>query len=134
MRLVLGENSPEIVKQIQHLFAGNFELAAVAENGDALFAAVHAHNPDVVVTDLNMPVMNGIEATRKIIAAGFRARMIIMSVEDSPEVVLAALCAGAVGYVLKEDAAEDLLPAVVAVAAGRTFISPKLAGRIKHTL
>jgi len=81
--------------------------------------------PDVIITDISMPVLNGIEAAIQLRASGSKAKVIFLTVHSDPEFVRACLAAGASGYVLKTRLATDLLPAVKEVLAGRTFVPPE---------
>ena len=83
--------------------------------------------PDVIVTDISMPVLNGIEAARKLKARGSRAKIVFLTVHADQDYVRAALGAGAVGYVLKSDLASDLLPCLREAEAASPFVSPALA-------
>src|SRR6185436_20027544 len=98
--------------------------------GDGRSAVQLASNlrPDVIVMDIGMPDLNGIDATRQIAAAVPTARIVVLSVYTDKRYVLGALRAGASGYVLKVGAHDDLLRAVRAVAAGKHYLSPEITG------
>jgi len=90
-------------------------------------AAVEANAqllPDVVVLDLSMPVLNGIEAAKRMLAANPSARIVFLTVEKDPDTCRAALETGACGYVLKPRLATDLIPAIELARDGRRFVSP----------
>jgi DNA-binding NarL/FixJ family response regulator len=86
--------------------------------------------PDVVIMDIGMPELNGVDATRQIVADLFKAKVLCLSVHRETSVVRAMLEAGAKGYVLKTSAARELIEAVRTVAAGETYLSPPVAGDI----
>lgn len=101
-------------------------IGTSADGRDTVRQAVQLQ-PGVVVMDISMPLMNGIEAAREIRDRAPRTRVVILSMHSSTEHVFHALEAGAAGYVLKESAASEILDAVRAVHAGRRYLSPKVA-------
>ena len=102
----------------------DFQVVAEASDGREAVNAAAEHKPDVVVMDLAMPNLNGIEAARQI-TSGFPAtRVVVLTMHSDEEYVLRALKAGARGYLLKESAEADLIAAVRAVSAGKAFFSP----------
>jgi DNA-binding NarL/FixJ family response regulator len=109
LRVVVGDDSPEVLAQTANLLASVFDVEATARNGKELVQLVLGCNPDVVVADLSMPEMTGIEAARQLMAAGFQGAIVMLSVYNDAEIVKAALDAGAICYVLKESAGEDLV-------------------------
>ena len=81
----------------------------------------------MVVLDISMPVLNGIEAARKLKATGSSARIVFLTVHADPDYVNAAFGTGALGYVLKSELASDLLPCLKEALVGRSFVSPSIA-------
>jgi DNA-binding NarL/FixJ family response regulator len=114
------------------LKAAGIEVAAEAANGEQAVAAVLAHRPDVVLMDVRMPVMDGIEATRRILAAsdGGPTRIIILTTFDLDEYVYAALAAGASGFLLKDVTPEHLVAAVRLVRTGDALLAPSITRRL----
>ncbi|HLI60596.1 MAG TPA: response regulator transcription factor [Solirubrobacteraceae bacterium] len=108
------------------------DLSVVAEAGDGAqaIAAVARHEPAVVLMDVRMPVLDGVEATRRIVASGSASRIIILTTFDLDEYVYAALRAGASGFLLKDAQPGDLLSAVRAVAAGEAVVAPRVTRRL----
>jgi DNA-binding NarL/FixJ family response regulator len=102
----------------------------VAETGDGRSAVKLARQtrPDVVILDVSMPLLNGIEAAKQIASGVPQSKVIVMSMHAASHFILAALHAGAAGYLLKEAAFEELLLAVRAVLKGQTYLSPAIAG------
>jgi DNA-binding NarL/FixJ family response regulator len=98
-----------------------------ASDGREAVNAVERVHPDVVVMDIAMPNLNGIEATRQIIANGAAVSIVVLSMHSDEEYVLRALKAGARGYLLKESAEADLIAAVRAVIGGKSFFSPAVS-------
>jgi len=112
------------------------DLEVVAEAGDgmAAVAAAQQHRPDVVLMDVRMPGLDGIEATRRIVAAQPEVRVLILTTFDLDEYVMSGLRAGASGFLLKDARKEDLLSAIRAVAAGDAVIAPSTTRRLVETL
>lgn len=129
LRLVLGEDNADIVWEIRNLLSPDFDVVATAENGVCLVAAAERLKPDIIVTDINMPGMNGIEAGRRIRALGYCEAIVILSATNDPEIVQATLEAGICGYVLKENAGEELASAIESAVKGRPFLSSGILSR-----
>jgi DNA-binding NarL/FixJ family response regulator len=108
------------------------DLTVVGEagNGAEAIAAVAEYQPAVVLMDVRMPVMDGVEATRRIVESGAGARIIILTTFDLDEYVYAALRAGASGFLLKDAQPGDLLSAVRAIAAGEAVVAPRVTRRL----
>ena len=104
------------------------EIVAEAENGALAVEAARESTPDVVVMDLTMPTMNGIDATRLIKAAGTGSAVLILSVHMDKRYICEALKAGADGFIPKECTSEELIAAIRTVADGETYLNPKVAG------
>ncbi len=114
----------------QTLREHGFDVVGEASNGRAGAQLVLELRPDVVVMDLDMPQMNGIEATRAIVAADPRARILMLTISSDDHDVLDALAAGASGYLLKSAPAEDIVQAVAAACEGDSTIAPRVATRL----
>jgi len=111
------------------------DLRVVGEAGDGAeaIAAVTRLEPTVALMDVRMPVMDGVEATRRIVDSGTPTRIIILTTFDLDEYVYAALRAGASGFLLKDAQPADLLSAVRAVAAGEAVVAPRITRRLLET-
>lgn len=103
-------------------------VVAEAENGRVAVRLARELHPDVAVMDIAMPELNGIEATRQIVADDPRVRVLALSMHSDRRFVAEMLKAGASGYLLKECAFEELAEAIRTVAAGRAYLSPRIAG------
>src|SRR4051812_47918857 len=99
-------------------FEPSFEVVAEGDDGEDALAIVDAHKPDVVIMDINMPKVNGVEATKQLIEADTETKVIILSIHDDENYVTHALKTGARGYLLKEMDADTLIEAVKVVADG----------------
>jgi DNA-binding NarL/FixJ family response regulator len=107
-----------------------FTIVAECADGAGVAQAVTAHSPDVVVMDLRMKDVDGIEATRRLRAAGDVPPVLVLTTFDDDELLSAALRAGAAGFVLKDSPAEDLIRAVRTVASGDSWLDPSVTARV----
>jgi DNA-binding NarL/FixJ family response regulator len=107
-----------------------FEIAGEAGDGREAVELARAHQPDVVLMDVRMPHMDGIEATRRIAQAGLRSRVLMLTTFDLDEYVYEALRAGASGFLLKDAGRERLIDAIRTVAAGESLFAPSVLRRL----
>ncbi len=107
-----------------------FEVVGECANGSSVPQSVAALHPDVVLMDVRMPVVDGVEATRQLTARDGSPPVLVLTTFDDDEILAAALRAGAAGFVLKDVPAEDLQRAVRAVAAGGAWLDPSVTGRV----
>ena len=105
----------------------NLEVVGESENGRETVGLAASLRPDVVVMDVGMPVLNGIEATQTIVAQCPTVAVVILSMHADESYVMRALKAGARGYLLKDSAAADLIGAIQAISQGKSFFSPKVS-------
>jgi DNA-binding NarL/FixJ family response regulator len=112
----------------------DFEVVGEAASGDQAVALVQGQAPDVVLMDVRMPGTDGVEATRQIVAAGSRSRVIILTTFDLDEYAYAALRAGASGFLLKDAPPGDLISAIRAVASGDAVVAPSTTRRLLSSL
>ncbi|MGN7407849.1 MULTISPECIES: response regulator [unclassified Sporosarcina] len=115
----------EGVKRILQ-FEDTFEIVAEGDDGSEVFTLYEEHNPDVVLMDINMPRMNGIEATEQLMTKYPDAKVIVLSIHDDESYVSQALKTGALGYMLKEMDADAIVQAIKVVAAGGSYLHPKV--------
>lgn len=107
-------------------FEVNFEVVAEGDDGSQAVSLVEEYQPDVVIMDINMPTLNGVEATGQLIGQFPDTKVIILSIHDDENYVTHALKTGAMGYLLKEMDAEQLVEAVKVVADGGSYLHPKV--------
>ena len=112
--------------------APDIEIVGEAANGEEAITLALALQPDVILMDLKMPGLNGIEATRRIIYASPRIGVLVLTMFETDETVFAAMRAGARGYLLKDADQEEVLRAVKAVSHGEAIFSPAIAERLIH--
>jgi len=105
----------------------NLEVVGESENGRETVALAASLKPDVLVMDVGMPVLNGIEATQTIVTQNPTVAVVILSMHADESYVMRALKAGARGYLLKDSAAADLIGAIQAISQGKSFFSPKVS-------
>jgi DNA-binding NarL/FixJ family response regulator len=132
VRLVLADDHEIMRMGLRELLQRQANLTIVGEvaDGEAAVDMVLALEPDVAVLDIAMPKLSGLQAARTILSHGSRTRILLLSAHDSPQVISEVLDSGANGFVLKSEAARDLVAAVQAVRAGQTFFTPKVAGMV----
>ena len=129
LRLVLGDDHTIVRQGLRKILEAHREWQVVAEvgNGREAVQITTVERPDVVILDVGMPQMNGIEATRQIVKRQPDVRVLILSMHADESYIIQAVQAGARGYLLKDSADTDLIRAVEAVSAGKSFFSPAAA-------
>ena len=130
MRVVIADDEPLARERLRMLLSGQADVQIVAEAGDGR-EALHAcadHAPDVVLLDIAMPGMDGIEAAMLIRRHNPNARIVFVTVHAESMLIEAGREAGALGYVLKDAAGEDLVAAIRAALSGRQYVSRELRG------
>jgi DNA-binding NarL/FixJ family response regulator len=129
IRIVLADDHTIIRSGLRLLLEqqADFKVVAEGEDGRQAVQLVAKHHPDVVILDIGMPQLNGIEATRQIVAQEGHRNVVILSMHSDESYVLRALKAGARAYILKNAAEADLIRAVRAVSEGKSFFSPVIS-------
>jgi DNA-binding NarL/FixJ family response regulator len=129
IRVVLADDQPLVRAGLKRIIDADAEVEVVGEAGDGPQAIQEAlsTNPDIVLMDVRMPILDGIEATRRLLERGSSARIIVLTTFGLDEYVVSALRAGASAFVLKEAPPEHILAAIHQVAAGRAIIDPAVA-------
>ena len=133
IKVLLADDHRFVRKSLRTLLerTGDIEVVATASNGLEAVAQANLHSPDVVVLDVSMPVMDGIEAARQIAEQRPGSKIVMISIYDTSPYVHSSLKAGASGYVLKDLAASDLAAAIRTVARGKRFYSEKVAEKAR---
>jgi DNA-binding NarL/FixJ family response regulator len=130
-RILLADDHKEMRDRVVRLLGHEFEVLEPVCDGGALLEAASRLKPDVCLVDISMPVVNGIEAAALLREGGTTAKIIILTIHEDPDFLVAALNAGASGYVVKPRMASDLRAAIKEVMSGRTYISSSLSSSTK---
>ncbi len=125
-RVVIADDHAGIHPLIRRILEPEFDIVDAVFDGQALMDSARAYEPDVLVVDISMPVMSGIEAIRRLETARTRA-VVVLTTHADLNLLDQAVKAGALGYVLKARAATDLAPAIRAALRGERFTSPSIA-------
>ena len=125
--MLLADDHAIFLEGLRRILEDNFDVIGTASDGRNLLKAVGKLSPDVIVADISMPVLNGIEAARQIKKADPRAKIIFLSMHHDALYAAAAFRAGASGYVVKDTAASELQSAIRHVLSGRTYMTPYVA-------
>jgi DNA-binding NarL/FixJ family response regulator len=130
--VVIADDQPMVRAGLRSLLEGEDGVVVVGEavDGEQALAAARRHRPDVVLMDIRMPNLDGLEATRRLVAEGSAARVLILTTFDLDEYVFEALRAGASGFLLKDATAEELIAAVRILAAGDAILAPAVTRRV----
>ncbi|MGD0774515.1 MAG: response regulator transcription factor [Candidatus Solibacter sp.] len=129
IRILLADDHTIVRKGLRMLLESHegFRVVAEAADGREAVALAEQHRPDIVVMDLAMPVLNGIEAARQICSGDTHSAIVFLSMHSDEGYVLKALKSGAKGYLLKDSAEHDLINAVETVSEGKAFFSPAIS-------
>src|SRR3974390_2105663 len=122
--MLLADDHPGFSEMIEGLLGPTFEVVGEVSDGQSLVEKARELSPDIIISDISMPILNGIEAAQQLKRLGTPAKIIFLTVHSGTDFVRACMAAGASGYVDKPRAATDLLAAIGKVLAGHTFISP----------
>ena len=125
-RVLLADDSPDVLEAVSRMLAPEFEIVGRVSDGLSLMSEARKLNPDVMVVDLFMPGVSGIEAARELKKRHNPGAIIFLTVYDDASFVEAAQAMGAMGYVLKSSADRDLVPAIREALQGRFYHSPSL--------
>jgi len=132
--VLLADDHRIVVEGLKRLLESEFELVGFVEDGRALLDAARELKPDVIVSDISMPELNGVEALEEMKKENPDVRVVFLTMHHNIAYARRALDAGALGYVLKHSASEELILAVRSAAIGRTFIAPAIAGDVLNAM
>lgn len=130
IRILLADDHKIVLDGLRSLLEPEFELAGTVEDGRALVSAVQHLHPDVIVVDISMPLLNGIEAVRQIKKIDPQVKVVFLTMHPDVTYAIRAFEAGASGYVLKHSASSELLTAIHEATKGRTYVTPMIAGEL----
>ena len=128
-RLLLADDHMLLLDGYRKLLEPEFELVGAVENGRALLEVAPRLKPDVILMDISMPLLNGIDATRRLRKIVPKAKVLIVTMHADPDYVAEALRAGASGYLLKRSAASELVSAIHEVLEGGRYLTPLITGQ-----
>lgn len=132
VRVLLADDSPSMLHAARRILEPEFEIVGTVDDGQAVLEATESLKPDVLILDISMGVINGLQAARLLTRLGSKAKIVFLTVHKDQEFVEEAFSAGAVGYVVKPRLGTDLLVAVREALVGHTFVSPDLISRSPH--
>jgi DNA-binding NarL/FixJ family response regulator len=133
-RLLLADDHRIVAEGLKSLLAPEFELVGVVEDGLALIDAAKRLWPDVIVADITMPRLNGLEAVAQLKKINPRVKVVFLTMHQEAAYARRAMDAGASGFVLKHSAPEELVMAVRVALAGKTYLTPALTGEVLHEI
>ena len=133
-RLLLADDHRLVAEGLKSLLAPDFDLVGVVEDGRSLLEAARTLKPDVVVADIAMPQLNGIEALVQLRQEGDRVPVVFLTMHRDVAYARRALDAGASGFVLKHSAPAELVTAIRAALDGKTYLTPQLAGEVLESM
>lgn len=134
VRVVLADDHQLVLEAFKSLLSGKVDIVGTASSGRELIKVVRQEDPEVVVTDIAMPQLNGLDAGIKLLQLVPDLKIIFLTVSDEPETVTRVMRSGAKGYLLKRSAASELLQAIEVVASGATYITPSVTGGMLDSL
>jgi DNA-binding NarL/FixJ family response regulator len=123
IRVVLADDHREVIAKIRGILGDDFEVVEEVVNGVQAVSAVLALDPDIFVTDISMPLLNGLQAARSIQKTNSRVKIIFLTIHEDRDFIAAAFSAGATGYVTKRRLSTDLVFAIQEALKGRAFVS-----------
>ena len=133
-RILIADDHLIVVEGLKRLLGDEFKLVGVAENGREMLSAAKELRPDVIVADISMPQMNGLDALARLKKEDPGVKVIFLTMHAEVAYARRALKEGACGFVLKSSASSELITAIRAALEGKTYITPALAGDVFRTL
>ena len=128
-RILLADDHPDLLKTVERHLEPEFEVVGKVLDGQLLLQEAIRLKPDVIVSDISMPLLNGIEAADQLKESGCQSRIVFLTVHSDPDFVRSCLATGALGYVVKSRMNTELVPAIREALAGNIFISNHPTGR-----
>ena len=131
-RIFIAEDHTIVREGLRSLLSSNthFEIVGEAEDGRKAIRGVEEHNPDLIIIDLSMPKMNGLEAIKEIRKINKDTKIIVLTIHKTEEYILPVLKAGANGYILKYATQDELMIGIKSVLDGKSYLSPEVSGRV----
>lgn len=129
-RILIADDHAILAEGLRRVLEPEFEVVGLVANGEDLVSAASQLSPDVIITDITMPVMNGIDAATQLRSQGSRSKLIFLTMHRDVAYARRAMEAGAVGYLLKHSVSSELTTAISVVLQGRTYMTPLIAGEL----
>ncbi len=129
-RLLIADDHNILAEGLRHMLEPGFEVVGLVSNGQELIAAALRLSPDIIIADITMPEMNGIDAVIQLRAQGGTSKVIFLTMHRDVAYARRALDAGAAGYLLKHSVSSELTSAIREVLQGRTYVTPMIAGEL----
>ena len=129
-RIVIADDHQILGEGLRRMLEPEFDVVGLVSNGEELLAAAKQHGPDVIIADVSMPTMNGIDAAIQLQKQGSKSKVIFLTMHRDVAYARRAMEAGAVGYILKHSAATELTTAIREALLGRTYVTPVIAGEL----
>src|ERR1700758_352446 len=126
-RAILADDHNLVAEALRGLVASQFEVVAIVADGHALVASATALKPDIIVVDVAMPLLNGLDAFRQLRQKMPGVKFVFLTMNEDPELGVEAMRSGASGYVLKKCAASELLQAMQLALRGKSYVTPQIA-------
>jgi len=130
IRILLADDHKIVLEGLRSLLEPEFMLVGAVEDGRSLVSAAQQLHPDVIVVDISMPLLNGIEAVRQIKNVDSHVKVVFLTMNPDVTYAIRAFEAGASGYVLKHSASSELITAINEAVKGKTYVTPMIAGEL----
>ena len=126
VRVLLADDHEAILARLRSILGEDFDVVGAVSNGQDAVEQVQRLDPDVLVIDIAMPILDGLHAVSKLRGKRCRTKFVFLTVHEDSDFIAAAFSAGASGYVTKSHVSTDLVPAILEVLEGRTFVSQSI--------
>lgn len=125
--VLVADDHQLVLDRVLALLRPKYDVVGTANNGNDLVAEAQRLHPDMIVLDITMPILNGVDAAHELHRVGSRAKLVFLTVHKEPAFLEACIAEGALGYVTKSRLATDLIPALEQALSGHFFISPDVS-------
>ena len=129
-RVLIADDHKIVVEGLKKMLQHDFDIAGTVEDGRELITSVEKHHPDVIIADVSMPMLNGIDAVRQIKKVHKTIKVVFLTMQLDVAYAVSAFKVGASGYVLKHSAPDELVTAIREALKGRTYVTPLIAGKL----
>jgi DNA-binding NarL/FixJ family response regulator len=130
--VLLADDNKDLLERLVEILSPSFDVVGIAHDGQELVSSALRLVPDVIVLDIGMPILTGIQAARRLREAGLSTKFVFLTIHSEEEFLEACLDVGALGFVLKSHMKDDLIAAIHSALAGKLFVSPALSMKINR--